>query len=427
MLRAMLMRPIVWIAFALALCAHPMYPADSPGSATISLSDRIVIASQIYSAVQMYFGHWKGVPNLDLDKEYPHYIQQVIASDRRRDFDLASMEFLGTLQNGHSGWGDRWLRDIFGQMIGFYAYPIGGEWVVTRSSIAELPVGEIITTINDEPFDAFYQRNRKYVPASDERWRQRSFFEHTYLFPASFTVTLKSGPKVSITRRGEFQSAGEEFHSIQTSQQDGVAIIRVPAFAPSVFEDSAVKFLQALGPVKGLILDLRGNHGGSTPSNLVDALMERRYRWMAESTPATIALLHALDIGSHHTELAWGSDPQQPSHTLYSGPLYILVDGGCFSACEDLVVPFKDNHRAMILGERTAGSTGQPYSHNFDNGMGFALSTKREYFPDGAPFEGVGVAPDVEVHTSAADLKAGIDPVLAMALDLAAHIPAARK
>jgi C-terminal processing protease CtpA/Prc len=66
----------------------------------------------------------------------------------------------------------------------------------------------------------------------------------------------------------------------------------------------------------------------------------------------------------------------------------------------------------VILGEQTGGSTGQPYYHSFDNGMKFQLSTKREYLPDGSLFEGVGIAPDIEVHTSAADLRNGSDPVM---------------
>lgn len=395
--------------------------ADSSHSASISLTDRVVIASQIYSSVQIYFGHWKGAPNLDLDKAYAHYIQQVLASDNRRDFDLASMEFVAALQNGHSGFGDKWLRDTFGQMIGFHARPIDDEWMITQSSVADLPVGEVVTAINDEPLHAFYQRNRRYISASDERWRQRSLFEHPYLFPPSFVVTLKSGKKANVTRKGAFQWPGSEFHAIQARQENGIAIIRIPAFTPSVFEDSALEFLKTLGPVKAVVLDLRGNHGGSTPANLVDALMDRPYRWMTESTPARIAVLRAWNLDSRHTELAWGGDPQQPRKTIYSGQLYILVDGGCYSACEDLVVPFKDNHRAVILGERTGGSTGQPYNHSLGNGMVISLSTLRDYFPDGAPFEGVGVAPDIEVHTSAADLKFGNDPVLAKTLAVIAQ------
>jgi carboxyl-terminal processing protease len=148
----------------------------------------------------------------------------------------------------------------------------------------------------------------------------------------------------------------------------------------------------------------------------VEALMDRPYRYWSESTPATIGILQVENGAGARSELTWTSSHQNPSKTAYAGPLYILVDGGCFFACEDAVVPFKDNHRAMILGERTGGSSGQPYSRDLKYGMGISLSTKREYFPDGSVFEGVGIAPDMEVHTTAADLRAGKDPVLAEAL-----------
>lgn len=50
--------------------------------------------------------------------------------------------------------------------------------------------------------------------------------------------------------------------------------------------------------------------------------------------------------------------------------------------------------------------------------MGIGLSTKREFLPDGSSFEGVGVAPDVDVHTTAEDLRSGRDPVLEKATAL---------
>jgi carboxyl-terminal processing protease len=82
-------------------------------------------------------------------------------------------------------------------------------------------------------------------------------------------------------------------------------------------------------------------------------------------------------------------------------------------------VSFKDNHRATIIGERTAGSSGQPYEHRFENGMVFGLSTKREFLPDGSPFEGVGIAPDIEVPIHVEDLASGRDPALEKTLSLA--------
>jgi carboxyl-terminal processing protease len=93
----------------------------------------------------------------------------------------------------------------------------------------------------------------------------------------------------------------------------------------------------------------------------------------------------------------------------------ILTDARCFSACQDFVEPFKVNHRATIIGEHTAGSTGQPYNKDLGNGFSFRVSAKREYFPDGSEFEGIGVMPDIAIEPTPADLKAGRDPVLATA------------
>ena len=40
---------------------------------------------------------------MDLDKEFKSYLDQVIANDDRRAFDLASMELFAKLNNGPAG------------------------------------------------------------------------------------------------------------------------------------------------------------------------------------------------------------------------------------------------------------------------------------------------------------------------------------
>ena len=96
------------------------------------------------------------------------------------------------------------------------------------------------------------------------------------------------------------------------------------------------------------------------------------------------------------------------------------MDGGCVSACEDFVEPSKDSGRATLVGETTQGSSGLPFFYDFHNGMSIKIAVKRDYFPDGSQFEGVGIKPDVEVRTTIEDMKTGRDPVLEKALELAA-------
>ncbi len=48
--------------------------------------------------------------------------------------------------------------------------------------------------------------------------------------------------------------------------------------------------------------------------------------------------------------------PSEKPEAVYSGELFILTDGDCTSACEDFVMPFKDNGRAKIVGGTTVGA-----------------------------------------------------------------------
>jgi carboxyl-terminal processing protease len=386
---------------------------------TLPLKDRVIIGSRIYSDIQIYFGHWQGIPGFDLNAEYAAYLDKVLATDDRKTFDLATMAFMAKLQNGHSGFRDPWFQNTYGQQLHFYALPVDGKWIITQSDLPELKVGAVIAALNGEPFESFYEHCRPYISASDESWRRRALFEYPYLFPESFDLTLANGRHVGIHRNGAFRYAGSSHTTIDVTNRDGILIIHIPAFQPPNLETDALEAVKKAGSVKAIIIDVRGNHGGSTPQDLVAALMDRPYRFFAESTPAHLASLQLYDSPGTHTELHWSGGTLEPSTPHYTGPLFILTDGGCFSACEDFVVSFKDNHRATIIGERTAGSSGQPYEHRFENGMVFGLSTKREFLPDGSPFEGVGIAPDIEVPIHVEDLASGRDPALEKTLSLA--------
>ena len=82
-------------------------------------------------------------------------------------------------------------------------------------------------------------------------------------------------------------------------------------------------------------------------------------------------------------------------------------------------MPFKDTARAVIVGETTQGSSGNPYRASLGYGMAVSIGAVRYRFPDGTPFEGVGIAPDVVVERRISDLVAGRDAILERAQALA--------
>jgi len=152
---------------------------------------------------------------------------------------------------------------------------------------------------------------------------------------------------------------------------------------------------------------------------LTSQLMDRPYRWWTEATPMLLPYFHfRASEGKWQyqpfdtSEMTWRNPGSQPAKENFKGKLALLVDGGCNSACEDFTMPFKDNGRALVVGTTTAGSSGQPYVLDLGNGMMALVGAKREMFPDGSPFEGVGIKPDLEIAPTAEDLKQGKDIVL---------------
>ena len=403
---------VVAILLSLCLTGVRTHAQQKSASAKLSLHDRVWIATQIYASVNSNFAHWRAVRSLDFDKEFQAYLDQITATDDRRSFDMYTLELIAKLMNGHTRFSDRWLTDNYGEALGFGLRPLGTSWAVGRSKNDELHAGDVINAIDGKSFEDFFQSVRKYIATSSERQARFALEYCPYLFPESFTLTLSNGHAVHITRQG---ASAEKESELKSQEKEGAFYVQIPSFGDSSIESLAVDAIERHSESKAIILDVRGNGGGSTPQRLIAKLMKTPYHIWRESTPETIGFFRS--VGAQDGEFSW-SQTLMPSGDPYMGEIFILVDGGCASACEDFVAPFRETHRAVIIGEATWGSTGQTIVTDFHNGMSLSVSTKRESFPDGSQFEGIGIMPDIEVRPTSDDLRAGRDPVLDKAMAL---------
>src|SRR6266851_3140103 len=93
-----------------------------------------------------------------------------------------------------------------------------------------------------------------------------------------------------------------------------------------------------------------------------------------------------------------------------------------FSACR--IAPLTSTSveftkRAQLIGETTAGTFSFTKFTQLENGMILNVASVRHTFPDGSRFEGIGIRPDIEIHSTVQDMKIGKDVVLERALQLA--------
>lgn len=154
--------------------------------------------------------------------------------------------------------------------------------------------------------------------------------------------------------------------------------------------------LVALGRVPGVVLDFRGNGGGSFDH---DALMGR-------FVPAG-------------KRLAFNKKYESAGKVQYGGPLVVIVDATVRSAAESGSGIFKEDGRGLLIGESaTAGMSSSKEILALPSGMFelyFSVASNMGRFNLGEGIEGIGVSPHELVSYVAKDLEAGVDTLLARA------------
>lgn len=181
----------------------------------------------------------------------------------------------------------------------------------------------------------------------------------------------------------------------------GIGYVRLFQFSrgAGVLFDGAIRSLQAHGPLRGVILDLRYDGGG----------------YFAEVQPIAgtfvapqtlLARMFGRDGASRYESLAVPT---------VSAPLVVLTNGATGSSAEVLSIALRDAHRATLIGETTAGALGSALYFPLPAG-GMGVTVEEVDGPQYEPVEGVGVAPDVRVPITYQDVVAGEDAQLSAAL-----------
>lgn len=392
----------------------------------LTTARRAEVAARVLSTVERYFVHWDDLPaDYDLHAAFRAYTERLMAAPDRRAAAFATMRFVASLGNSHTGFFDNVVYQGAGIGHHFMADWIGDQWVVTSSERADLTPGDVITAIDGRPFEEFYQEQGGLLTASTDRFRRHQLFQRPrrYLFPVRYTLTLDGGRTVTVDRNGTEEAPPPDSTTGRWLVPNRVGLIRVPSWNARHYQDRAMELLREYHDAEAIVVDVRGNGGGSTPLTLMQALMDRPWQWWREATPMQLGLYSYYGESRGGTffnfvrpTMAWPAERVPKADTTYTGKVVILVDQGCHSACEDFTMPFRVTGRGTVIGSPTAGSTGQPYFGQLGDGMSLAVGTKREYFPDGSRFEGVGIAPTIEVRPTRDDLRNGRDPVLARAL-----------
>jgi len=199
----------------------------------------------------------------------------------------------------------------------------------------------------------------------------------------------------------------------------GAVWVRVNSLADP---DVVQAFDQALGDaphLTGIVLDLRETAGtGSGRENgyaILARLIERPCLTSRWRTPQYRPAYRGADApDSIGAWLEAPSDTIRPrqGRARFAGPVAILASPRTAGAAEDLLVAFRNGSRGPVVGETSAGSTGQTLLLSLARGWRLRVTVTRDAFPDGTEFGRTGIAPELPVAVRVADVLAGRDAVL---------------
>jgi carboxyl-terminal processing protease len=234
----------------------------------------------------------------------------------------------------------------------------------------------------------------------------------------SVTLNAMSGDSPFMTR---LLANAFDGPTIRTRMLDGgIQYVEIPNFEHEQVSRDFVALVDNLdeSAVKGMIIDVRYNMGGS--SSIVEPIVA----CLIDRTVASPTMKFRHFIGAYE---AWGKEPvwettvhqiQPRDGRRYLGPLVVLTGGLTRSSSEDFAIELHTGGRATLVGQITGGSAGHGLQSSLPGGGTLSVCTFTALIPGGEEYVGVGVVPDVELGPTRDDLAAGRDAVLERALEL---------
>ncbi|CAN5297942.1 hypothetical protein BH10CYA1_BH10CYA1_29020 [soil metagenome] len=251
--------------------------------------------------------------------------------------------------------------------------------------------------------------------------------------PVVISVERGATEKFNVTIiRGDYVRTVVHFKDLG----DGVSYIKLDNFMSQFSVKEMFEALNKAAKGKALILDLRGNHGGSleyveemAEFFLEDGtILEQHERQDNDLVTIRLAVQPHFAIRTETSSATpdnTGIKPEDRMRNLLPKdmPVVVLVDDDSYSASEILAGALQATHRAIVVGLPTGGKGVGQVVRKLPFGRSMHV-TSFEFLPGGEAMDWVGVIPNIEVKqpanfdeddaTTDAQLKAALTQVKSM-------------
>ncbi len=376
--------------------------------------------------------HVRGVFPFETQKEFADFQKLEKAYERRipyipgdaRAFFPFLEEFFARLKNSHTKLG-AYPGKLFFKPRGYSVWKEADMFYLVRNPRRCL--GRIVSIDGETPKRIFSKWARR-ISSSTQQYRELRAKEFLLVKeqPATAVIRLYGRSKPLFLQRVRVKELRLQPREVVKKKMfpRGIGYLQIKTWIsggslgkeiPKYLDVAIAHFVKKKS--KLLIIDVRGNGGGST--NLANYLAGHLFKKQAvfgvvkeRISPKTIALRSRKLL-------------VQPKKPYLSFPIILLSDRFCYSANEYFIAGLKDNRRAYVIGEKTSGGSGNPELFEIPlqkERFWISVATWKYFRPNGKPLEGRGIAPNEFIPAIYKDFCRVKDRILGAALRKAGNV-----
>jgi C-terminal processing protease CtpA/Prc len=395
-------------------------PAASEAGSYPDRAHRVLALARAWSTLDHFWPHKRLLPRDAWSQAFAESLPAFEAARDEREYVLALAAFGARTGDSHV--------DLLGvpaeRLLDRRAIPtisvlrIEGQPAVARVSdaarAAGVVAGDVLVSVDGEPFEARVARLKPYVAASTP-------WDHAYR-----TDLLAQGGAPGSTANFVLRDASGRLKEVRIVREERLDVW--PSAAPKyrvldgnvgyvdllrLTRAESDAMLDALWSTRAMVFDLRG-----LPLFMMLGLAARLNQKQAE--------IGAFYLRPHGSGVTPTSDRGESltvmripptEKPIYAGPVALLVDERTFSLGEADAQILRAAG-ARLVGSTTAGVDGDMTRVCVPGGLCMLFSGADVRLPDGSALQRVGLRPDVEARPTLRGLREGRDEVLERALRL---------
>lgn len=462
-------KPYILLSLWLLLGCTPQAGRHLPEN-TLTPEEKVAGLSALWAEAKYNEAFFETIGTEKWDSAYRTFIRPVMDTPNDYLYYRQLQRFCALLHDGHSRVYYRKAPVIttFFDQFQWYVSPIEGKAIVSHINQRmkdEIPVGSEIVEVNGMPTAEYLEKEViPYISSSTDYVRHDMAVQtmFTSLQGDSYHVKIQTPAGKQIEKKitheilpeienDPMYPASPAWHLIEMKWYPGqIAYVALNSFKQRELIDSFAVRLPELKKAKKLIIDLRQNGGGQ--SDVSEEIMSHLTFDKELTPPIWCTRVHSpayMSWGRRATAHDTVNNPfmkkvYEVSHRIYYEygdpdrihipaaterivvPTVLLTGHGTASAAEDFLILADKQPHITKIGQPSNGSTGNPILFPITEDLGFQICSKKDLYPDGRPFVGYGVQPDIEVIPTVQDLIDGYDRTLQTALDYLSNTDAPR-